>query len=477
MSVSFLSLIVFVLVFAAVVLIHEFGHFIVARLFKIEVEEFGFGLPPRLLTLYRQKGYLVLKSGKRIEIPADIGLPLPWSGLIGRVIPITVQQVNEQWVLRTLDITALLQEMSAPATHPLKEKNILVDERGQVVPGKTAPKPVVIGKQVGEIALNEEIAEVHAGTEFTLNALPLGGFVRPKGENDPAIAGGLAAANPWARLGVLLAGPAMNLLAGVVVFSLLFYQIGIPDFKQVEISQVLPGSPAAQAGLQAGDLVVQANGQKITSTTQLHDIIYSNLDRPIDLVVRRGEQTVNLTAIPSSARTADQGALGISMSPLMVKSPSFWSAIPVGAREVYEQARLLLSLPAQMLRGTIAPQEGRFVGLKGIYDMFNKAVSRDVESRAAPVSPSSSTPPLPQRPSFFTLQLIGILTVSIGIFNLLPIPALDGGRILFVLPELLFRRRVSPKMENLVHGIGMALLLLFMLYVNIMDFINPVQLP
>jgi len=75
------------------------------------------------------------------------------------------------------------------------------------------------------------------------------------------------------------------------------------------------------------------------------------------------------------------------------------------------------------------------------------------------------------------LQLIGILTVSIGIFNLLPIPALDGGRILFVLPELLFRRRVSPKMENLVHGIGMALLLLFMLYVNIMDFINPVQLP
>lgn len=468
MSVSFISTIVFVLVFAGVVLIHEFGHFIVARLFKIEVEEFGFGLPPRALTLYRQKGYLLLKSGKRIEIPSDIGLPLPWSSLIGQGIPLTVQQVNGQWILRTLDITSLLQEASTPATHPLKEKQILAA-------GKAAPKTVIIGKQTGEITLNEEIAEVHPGTEFTLNWLPLGGFVRPKGENDPAIAGGLAAAKPWARLAVLLAGPVMNLLAGVVIFSLLFYQIGIPDFKQVEISQVLPDSPAAQAGLQAGDLVLQANGQKITSPTQLHNVIYSNLDRPIEFVIRRGEMIVNLTATPSSSRPADQGALGISMSPLMVKAHSFWSALPIGALEVYGQARLLLSLPAQILRGTLAPEEGRFVGLKGIYDMFNKAVSRDVESRTAPAAPSST--PAAQQPSFFTLQLIGILTVSIGVFNLLPIPALDGGRMLFVLPELLFRRRVSPKMENLVHGIGMALLLLFMLYVNVMDFINPVQLP
>ncbi|MGC8857442.1 MAG: site-2 protease family protein, partial [Anaerolineae bacterium] len=185
MSVSFLSMIVFVLVFAGVILIHELGHFLVARLFKIEVEEFGFGLPPRALTLYRQKGYLLLKSGKRIEIPAEIGLPLPWSSLIGQVIPLTVQQVNGQWILRTLDITSLLQQASAPAAHPLKKKQIVVNEHGQALTAKASPQAVIIGKQAGEIDLNEEITEVHPGTEFTLNWLPLGGFVRPKGENDP----------------------------------------------------------------------------------------------------------------------------------------------------------------------------------------------------------------------------------------------------------------------------------------------------
>ena len=75
-----------------------------------------------------------------------------------------------------------------------------------------------------------------------------------------------------------------------------------------------------------------------------------------------------------------------------------------------------------------------------------------------------------------TLMIIASLSVSLGVFNLFPFPALDGGRILFILPELIFRRRVSPRVENLVHGIGMAVLLIFMLYVNVMDFVNPIAI-
>jgi regulator of sigma E protease len=75
-----------------------------------------------------------------------------------------------------------------------------------------------------------------------------------------------------------------------------------------------------------------------------------------------------------------------------------------------------------------------------------------------------------------TLELIAGLSISLGIFNLFPFPALDGGRIVFLLPELIFRRRVPQRVENLVHGLGMTVLLLFMLYVNVMDFVNPINI-
>ena len=312
------------------------------------------------------------------------------------------------------------------------------------------------------------IAEAHPGTQFTLNWLPIGGFVRPKGENDPSVPGGLAAASPWTRLAVLFAGPTMNLLLGIVVFSFLFFQIGVPDYTKVQIDQVMPGSPAAQAGLESNDIVVSADGVAITDTTQFHDIIYGNLDKPIQLTLRRGTGTVTVTAVPSSKRAQGQGALGISMGPALIPSGSAIQSIRYGSLAVYEQTRLLVLLPGQMIRGQVSPENSRFVGLKGIYDLFGQAVSRDVQSR----EPTSAAP-ASQVPTWFTLQLIGVLTISLGVLNLFPFPALDGGRIFFVLPELILRRRVPPEWENGINAVGMALLLAFMVYVNVMDFVNP----
>lgn len=371
MTLSILSLLIFIAVFAGVVFIHEFGHFVVARLLKVEVEEFGFGLPPRMLTLFHWKG-----------------------------------------------------------------------------------------------------------TQFTLNWLPIGGFVRPKGENDPNVQGGLAAASPWTRLGVLFAGPSMNILLGIVVFSILFFQIGVPDYTKVQIGDVMAGSPAARAGLQANDLIVSANGQPITDSTQLHDIIYGSLDKPIELTLRRAGQTLTVTAVPSSKRPQGQGALGISMGPALIPSGSVIDSVRYGSLAVYEQTRLLVLLPAQMVRGQVNPQDSRFVGLKGIYDLFGQAISRDVQSRE-PAAASPGTPAASQTPTYFTLQLIGVLTISLGVLNLFPFPALDGGRIFFILPELFLRRRIPPEWENRINAVGMALLLAFMVYVNVMDFVNPaiVNLP
>jgi regulator of sigma E protease len=112
--------------------------------------------------------------------------------------------------------------------------------------------------------------------------------------------------------------------------------------------------------------------------------------------------------------------------------------------------------------------------LKGIFDIMEQSVSNDVESSQTTntTTPSSATNN-PYNKPVATLSLIAVLSISLGIFNLFPFPALDGGRILFLLPELFFRRRVPAYVENLVHGVGMALLLLLMLYVNVRDFIDP----
>ena len=176
----------------------------------------------------------------------------------------------------------------------------------------------------------------------------------------------------------------MNLLLGVVVFSLLFFKIGVPDYSQVQIGDVLAGSPAAQAGIQINDIVVTANGVTIHDSAQLHDVIYASLDKPIELTLRRGDQTVTVTATPSSTRPPEQGALGISMGPALVRSGSVIESLRYGSLAVYAQTRMLILLPAQLIRGQLSPEESRLVGLKGIYDLFGQAVSRDMQSREPP---------------------------------------------------------------------------------------------
>jgi regulator of sigma E protease len=476
MNPNSLTGLIFIAVFAGVILIHEFGHYIVSLLFKVEVEEFGIGLPPRAWKIWRKKGYFLLND-RRIEIPANFDRSHDWFKVQDQQCTVTADKVDEKDVLRTIEYTEVETKRPDPKVNPTQ--HIEVDEDDKAVQPAaqaevTVQKRVKAGAERGESEFSGIVTELHPGTDFTLNWLPLGGFVRPKGENDPAVKGGLAAASPWARLGVLFAGPTMNLIAGILVFSFLFTQIGIPDFSKVQINSVLSDSPASLAGMQAGDQIVSIGAEIPTTTDQTRKIIYANLDQPLQFIVLRDGEKIELTATPLSNRKPDEGALGIQMGPVFVQPRNFFAAIPYGAMETYAQARMLVSLPAQLLRGTISPEEGRFIGLKGIYDLFGQAVNRDVESRA-PVEATAPTPQ-PQTPSYYTLQLIAVLTVSIGLFNLFPFPALDGGRIIFVLPEIVLRRRVPAKFENYVHAIGMTILLLFMLYVNVMDFINPAQM-
>jgi regulator of sigma E protease len=370
MNETVLTWIVFILAFGGMVLIHEFGHFIAARLCNIEVEEFGIGLPtPGALTLFTWKG-----------------------------------------------------------------------------------------------------------TRFTLNWLPLGGFVRPKGENDPNVPGGLAAASPWKRLFVLFAGPTMNLLAAVVIYSIIFSRVGVPDPTRVLVASVSPNSPAEQAGFKDGDIFISGNGRPIRTYDELRTVIEPNVDQPILFIMDRNGQQVELSATPRMDDTEERVMIGVGLGTPFNQQASWNETIGPGIRYTGYAIRALISLPAQMIRGTIAPEQGRIIGLKGIFDILGQSVSHDVQASNnsdGNNAPLPSTDPIDQ--PVRTLELIASLTISLGVFNLFPFPALDGGRIIFILPELIFRRRVSPQVENLVHGLGMAFLLLFMIYVNVMDFVNPIS--
>jgi regulator of sigma E protease len=340
---------------AALIVIHELGHFLLARLFKVEVEEFGLGFPPRLVTLFHA------------------------------------------W-----------------------------------------------------------------GTKFTLNWIPLGGFVRPKGENDPNVPGGVAAASPWVRLSVLSAGPLANLLTGVILYAMIFTRIGMPIPDQVHIVDVAENSPAQMAGLRSGDLILRVNQTEIDSTSALERSIRANLGQQTVIVYEREEQVQQATLVPRSNPPQGEGAIGIIMGN-PTRPISIFSAVPMGFRAVYEHSMMILSFPAQIIRGEVSPEEGRLVGLRGMFDIFQE------------VRTGEAMPAIPAAVS--VLAFFATITISLGLLNLLPIPALDGGRILFTLPEIILRRRIPPQYENVINLVSFALLLMFLIYVNLQDFINPVQLP
>ncbi|MFZ6027350.1 MAG: M50 family metallopeptidase [Chloroflexota bacterium] len=303
------------------------------------------------------------------------------------------------------------------------------------------------------------------GTKFTLNWLPLGGFVRPKGENDPDVEGGLAAAPAWVRIVVYAAGGFMNIVTAILLFALIISIIGKPDparLDVVEITSVAAGSPAEAAGIQPQDILVSINGQAMTSAEAVQEVIGANLGQEITIVYGRGEQRYEATAVPRTEPPPNQGALGIVMGTPTVQVGVFES-LQGGVQAIGAYIRALSGMLGRLVSGQASPGEARVVGFKGMYDMY-RTVRVD--------APLPGLPPIVD-----TLNFFASLSVWLGLINLVPIPALDGGRILLILPELIFRRRVPAKVEAVMIGVSFLILIALMLFVNLRDFITPAQIP
>ena len=242
----------------------------------------------------------------------------------------------------------------------------------------------------------------------------------------------------------------------------------------------MPDSPAKAAGMQVGDILVSGAGQPIKNSEDIRTAVTANVDQPVSFMVERDGQQIELLITPKFNEAEGRPLIGIEYCSGCAFKPitSLGENLQTSLRYTGNQIYALATLPVKLIRGTIPSEQGRMVGLKGIYDIMKQSVASDVEaSQTSSATSTASSSSSPYNKPVQTLFLIAALSISLGIFNLFPFPALDGGRIIFVLPELITRRRVPAQFENLVHGLGMIVLLALMLYVNVMDFVNPVVIP
>jgi regulator of sigma E protease len=466
MSVSLLGGIIFVLVFAGIILLHEFGHFIVARLLNIEVEEFAIGYPPRLLRLWRGKGSLLIGK-EHLVIPINFDLSFdPKLSLHHRVNAIATS-IHGKLVLRSLDLAA--SEGGHYRPDPVSEGEPS-SVPSSVLPAGEKEKLNTVPPRPGEIQLSGILKEIRLGTEFTLNWIPLGGFNKIKGEDDPDAPGGMAAANPWKRIAVLLAGASMNLLTAVAVYTIFFSQIGIPDSHTAIIASVDSPSPAEQAGLQVGDVVLAAGGIPVNGYTQLTEITHNYLGLPLPLVILRNGKPLEITVTPRSIYPSDQGPMGVGIGQQLLPARSWFQTIPAAFSATGRDINSLLALPGRIIAGTISPQAAQIGGPRSVWNIFQQAVARDISSRQSTSAEGAST-----KPTNYTLLTIISLTVTVAVFNLLPIPALDGGRIFMTLPDIFLRRRIPAKYQAMINGIGFIILVTLLGFFYVKDIISPVN--
>lgn len=449
MNTDFLGGVLFVVVFAGIILVHELGHFFTARLLGIEVEEFGVFLPPRLLRVWRGRGSLVI-GGRRVIIPPNTDLPFDPRAAALRPVEAVAEEARGRLVLRAIKFAAAEGGPTAPA-QPAEA----ADDRAAV---NDSPK----GKrEANAVRLSGPLTEVSPGTEFTLNWLPLGGFNRLRGEDDPDVPRGMAAASPFRRILVLAAGSAMNLLTAVLVYMALFLQMGVPDRGRVGVDALVAGMPAEAAGFRPGDILLSVAGERVHTLDQAIAAINAHPGEEIVLTVQRGGQTLDIAVTPQVVGKDGKGYIGVYLGYPLRPAKSLWETLPLSFEATFAAIENLLAMPGQLLAGSLSPEEAQLGGPRTIWNLFQQAVARDIATAGTADA------------SYYTYLLIISLTITVGVANLLPFPALDGGRIFLALLEIVMRRRIPARFQMAINGVGLILLLTLLGAFYIKDIISP----
>ncbi len=328
---------------------------------------------------------------------------------------------------------------------------VIVHELGHFIAAKAS------GVKVEEFGLGfpPRLFGIKRGeTLYSLNAIPFGGFNRLPGEVDPKVPGSLASKSVGIRFVVMGAGSLLNFLLPLILFSVAFMIPHDVASGQVLVTEVIPGSPAARAGFEPGDTLLKIRGNSVRNISDVHRYIQLNLGRETPILVQHGDATTEeVQVIPRWRPPEGQGAIGVAIelaSPTIVRqSYPFWRAIPMAVVEGIETFVLFKNGIISTIIGTVPVAIAGPVGIVQITGEVAKAG----------ISP--------------VLEFAAFLSIAIAITQLLPIPALDGGRMVFVFLEWVRRgKRVPPKIEGLVHVVGFAMLMALILAITYQDIIR-----
>ena len=297
-------------------------------------------------------------------------------------------------------------------------------------------------------------------TEYTINAIPFGGFVRILGQDDFSIKQ-VGMGDPraftskpwWAQAIVLAAGVGMNFVLALFILTIAFATGTTAPTGDVRVFDVRPGSPAALAGIQVGDVVVDVDGSPIHTARAMVTITNRAAlkSQEITIDVQRNGSPLAIKAVPRAEPPAGEGPLGVQLeevqAPVAVALPQAFSQAAGLTGEVVGQ---IVALPGQLLSQRATAGGGAPV-VGGPIEIFR--VTGQVAQFGIPTF----------------LKLVGVLSVNLGVINIIPFPGLDGGRLFFVLLGAILRRRLSPQVEAAIHAIGFVLLLGLLVIVSISD--------
>lgn len=303
------------------------------------------------------------------------------------------------------------------------------------------------------------------GTLYSLNWIPLGGFVRIKGESGEARTDprSFAAQGIGKRAMILLAGVAMNFLLGAALLSVGF-MVGLPKVvedlpsaarvrnRELQVFQVLPESPAARSGLKSGDMILRVNGTDVTTLEDFRNAI-ERAGARAEVQYRRGNETGSITVTPEVLRETGRSGIGVGVSATGIVSYPWYLAPFYGTMETVRYIREVAAALGALLGGLL----------------FTGRLTVDL---SGPVGIAVATGEVARLGFVYLLQFTALLSVNLGVINVLPIPALDGGRLLFLGIEGVRRRPVSPRIEGLFIRIGFLLLMLLVLFVTYHDLLR-----
>ena len=421
------------------VVVHELGHFATARSLGVKVLEFGVGFPPRAFGFYTGRTRVLISPDTRfVNLDGEASLRT------GQLVKVISSEDTEG------NLVAQVIEGPRP-------------RRGLTgrLPGKGEPREDFGRddwlKHDGKVRAVEDGSFVLADMLFSVNWTLLGGFVRLAGESNPDVPRSLASKGVGTRFLVLVAGPLMNAILPIVFFTVLLMLPQDVLVGRLMVGEVSPESPAQEAGVKAGDAILQANGHKIENSGDLIRAINLNGGSTMEWLVDRGARQQIITVTPRFDQDAGRWLVGILTEMVGAHTERRSNPPWVALRDSFVNTWELLVLVKQGMSGAFsqgsAPQLSGPIGIAQIAGEFTR------EGGLA---------------GWLTITIL--LSINLAILNILPIPMLDGGRLVFVMLEWVRRgKRVPPEREGLVHLIGFAVLIGLIVLISANDVLRLIE--